>query len=69
RGQWTAPEAAALEAAVDKLGGKIQTVRPWQTPISSGQRHCITLQKISSTPPDFPRAVGIPAKFPLCASM
>ncbi|MEM6426857.1 MAG: 16S rRNA (guanine(527)-N(7))-methyltransferase RsmG [Cyanobacteria bacterium P01_D01_bin.128] len=69
RGQWTAPEAAALEAAVDKLGGKIQTVRPWQTPISAGQRHCITLQKISSTPPDFPRAVGIPAKFPLCASM
>jgi 16S rRNA (guanine527-N7)-methyltransferase len=65
RGQWSEPEAEALQVALDLLGGSLQRVEPCTTPLSHSVRHCVYVQKTASTPRDFPRAVGIPAKYPL----
>lgn len=65
RGQWTEEENTQLETAVKKLGGKIQAVDQFETPISQGSRHCIYLKKMAPTSPQYPRAVGIPHQRPL----
>lgn len=65
RGQWTAAEEAALHFAVQPLGGCVDRVVALKTPITSSDRHCIYVQKIHSTPSEFPRMVGIPAQKPL----
>ncbi|MGJ3254607.1 MAG: 16S rRNA (guanine(527)-N(7))-methyltransferase RsmG [Elainellaceae cyanobacterium] len=65
RGQWSDDEAERLQAAVDLLGGAIAQVDAFETPLSHSTRHCIVLEKTAKTPPNFPRAVGIPAKDPL----
>ncbi|MEO0534451.1 MAG: 16S rRNA (guanine(527)-N(7))-methyltransferase RsmG [Cyanobacteria bacterium P01_A01_bin.123] len=67
RGQWSATETAALNLAVSQLGGELAQIYPWCTPITAGQRHCVVLNKTHRTLDKFPRAVGIPAKFPLTA--
>ncbi|XGW00095.1 MAG: 16S rRNA (guanine(527)-N(7))-methyltransferase RsmG [Leptolyngbya sp. BL-A-14] len=67
RGQWTDAETSALEAAVAILGGKIESIEAFTTPLTQGDRHCIYLKKIASTPNEFPRAIGIPAQKPLGA--
>lgn len=65
RGQWTEAETIALEAAVSLLGGQIAAIDHFQTPITHGERHCISLRKVHSTPAQYPRAIGIPAQQPL----
>lgn len=65
RGHWSEEDTANLESAVAQLGGKIERVHRWSTPITQGIRHCIYLRKHSATPKEFPRAVGIPDKQPL----
>ncbi len=65
RGQWTDAETASLESAVAVLGGKIDAIEAFTTPLTQGDRHCIYLQKIAPTPNEFPRAIGVPAQKPL----
>jgi 16S rRNA (guanine527-N7)-methyltransferase len=65
RGHWSEDDTPPLEAAVRQLGGAIATIQPWETPLSFGVRHCITLTKVAPTPNAFPRAVGIPKQNPL----
>ena len=65
RGHWNEEDTASLKSAVAQLGGKIERVHRWSTPITQGIRHCIYLRKHSATPKEFPRAVGIPDKQPL----
>lgn len=65
RGQWTDADSQQLEPAAHQLGGRIVAVQPWQTPLTQGIRHCVYLEKVTSTDDDFPRAAGIPAKNPL----
>ncbi len=65
RGQWSTEETEALQPVVQQLGGQIQAVEQSQTPITQSIRHCIYLEKVATTPADFPRAVGIPTKAPL----
>ncbi len=65
RGQWTQADTAQIAPVAKQLGGRFTAALPWQTPLSSGIRHCIYLQKVSPTPEDYPRAVGTPAKHPL----
>jgi 16S rRNA (guanine527-N7)-methyltransferase len=65
RGQWTVAETAALEPVVQRLGGQIEAVEEFKTPLTAGDRHCLYLRKISPTPKEFPRAVGIPPQRPL----
>jgi 16S rRNA (guanine527-N7)-methyltransferase len=65
RGTWQPTDTEALASAVDRLGGKIDRIDRFQTPLSQSIRHCIYLRKERATSPQFPRAVGIPNKQPL----
>jgi 16S rRNA (guanine527-N7)-methyltransferase len=65
RGQWTEAEQAVLEPAVQQLGGEIETVEAFVTPLTSSDRHCIVIRKVAETPLEFPRAIGIPTQTPL----
>lgn len=65
RGNWTEEETTALQNAVNQLGGVIESIEEFTTPISDSIRHCIYLRKIGTTPANFPRAVGVPTQKPL----
>ncbi len=65
RGQWTSTETTDLESIVNLLGGTIATVEDFQTPLTGSDRACLYLQKTAHTPPEFPRAIGIPTQKPL----
>lgn len=65
RGHWSKEDTSDLKSAVAQLGGKIELIHRWETPITKGVRHCIYIRKHSATPKKFPRAVGIPDKQPL----
>ena len=65
RGHWSDEDTANLATAAAQLGGKIELIHRWETPLSQGVRHCIYLRKHSATPKEFPRPVGIPEKQPL----
>ena len=65
RGHWSDEDTTNLATAAAQLGGKIELIHRWETPLSQGVRHCIYLRKHSATPKEFPRAVGIPEKQPL----
>ncbi|PSB28189.1 16S rRNA (guanine(527)-N(7))-methyltransferase RsmG [Stenomitos frigidus ULC18] len=65
RGQWTTDEMTALEGAAAQLGGAIETVESFITPLTHSVRHCIILKKVAPTPTAFPRAVGVPTQNPL----
>ncbi|MEM6753703.1 MAG: 16S rRNA (guanine(527)-N(7))-methyltransferase RsmG [Cyanobacteria bacterium P01_C01_bin.38] len=65
RGSWTESENTSMEKAVQQLGGKIESIEQFNTPLSKGDRHCLYLRKIATTPTKFPRAVGVPSRNPL----
>ncbi|MFB2768347.1 16S rRNA (guanine(527)-N(7))-methyltransferase RsmG [Pelatocladus sp. BLCC-F211] len=65
RGNWTEDETTALTDAVKQLGGEIEAIDQFTTPLSHSLRHCLHLRKIAPTPAKFPRAVGIPTQKPL----
>lgn len=62
RGQWTDEETEALQPVVKKLGGVIESIEEFTTPISNSQRTCLYLRKVVTTPAGFPRAAGIPTQ-------
>jgi len=65
RGQLTEIEREKLTKACQILGGKITKINNFKTPLSQGIRHCIYLEKISNTKPQYPRKIGIPKQQPL----
>ncbi|MGB3655794.1 MAG: 16S rRNA (guanine(527)-N(7))-methyltransferase RsmG, partial [Rivularia sp. (in: cyanobacteria)] len=65
RGSWTEEEAINMENAVGQLGGVIESIEQFNTPLSKGDRHCLYLRKVKNTPAKFPRAVGVPSRHPL----
>ncbi|KAB8335431.1 16S rRNA (guanine(527)-N(7))-methyltransferase RsmG [Scytonema tolypothrichoides VB-61278] len=65
RGNWTEEETKVLENAVDQLGGIIELVDKFTTPLSGSIRHCLYLRKVRTTPVQFPRPVGVPTQKPL----
>lgn len=65
RGQWTDSDTTILQLAVEKLGGAIESIEGFVTPVSQSVRHCLYLRKIAATPIMFPRSVGLPAQQPL----
>lgn len=65
RGHWTASETEALQQATEKLGGEVESIAGFLTPLTQSVRHCLYLRKVASTPKEFPRSVGIPAQQPL----
>jgi len=65
RGSWTEEENINMENTVQKLGAIIESIEQFSTPLSKGDRHCLYLRKVSTTPEKFPRPVGVPARNPL----
>lgn len=65
RGSWTEVETASLENALNQLGGVIESIDQFTTPLTHSIRHCLYLRKIALTPAKFPRPVGIPTQKPL----
>lgn len=65
RGNWTEDETTALQNAVKQLGGVIEAIEKFTTPLSESIRHCVYLRKVATTPVQFPRATGIPTQKPL----
>ncbi|AFZ42492.1 16S rRNA m(7)G-527 methyltransferase [Halothece sp. PCC 7418] len=65
RGRWTVEEEAELSEALAELGGVIEDVQGFSTPISHSERHCLYLQKTEPTDARFPRPVGVANKEPL----
>lgn len=45
RGHWTKAEAEALQSAVKQLGGVIEGIEEFTTPLSQSIRHCLYLRK------------------------
>lgn len=65
RGQWTSEEDKALTRAVDRLGGTLEAVDAFTTPLTGGVRHSLVIRKTQPTLTCFPRDVGIPQRRPL----
>lgn len=65
RGSWTEEENLGIENAVGQLGGIVESIEQFNTPLSNGDRHCLYLRKTANTPAKFPRAVGVPSRNPL----
>ncbi|GAB4463865.1 MAG: 16S rRNA (guanine(527)-N(7))-methyltransferase RsmG [Elainellaceae cyanobacterium] len=65
RGQWSEEETAALRPVLTILGGELEAIAPFTTPLSRAARHCLYLRKTAPTPAEFPRPVGVPSQKPL----
>jgi 16S rRNA (guanine527-N7)-methyltransferase len=65
RGSWSEAENESLETAVSQLGGEIELIEEFTTPLSQSMRHCLYLRKVANTPISFPRGVGIPTQKPI----
>ncbi|MEI1376432.1 16S rRNA (guanine(527)-N(7))-methyltransferase RsmG [Nostoc sp. UHCC 0926] len=65
RGNWTEEETTVLQNAVSQLGGVIELIEKFTTPLSHSIRHCLYVRKVANTPANFPRAVGVPSQKPL----
>ncbi|WP_392531260.1 16S rRNA (guanine(527)-N(7))-methyltransferase RsmG [Nostoc sp. C117] len=65
RGNWTQDETTALKNAANQLGGIIESIEKFTTPLSQSIRHCVYLRKVATTPIQFPRATGVPTQKPL----
>jgi len=49
RGHWTDEETDALKSVVEELGGVIESIEGFTTPISNSIRHCVYLRSCSPT--------------------
>ena len=65
RGSCTKEETNTLENATQELGGVIEAIEQFTTPLTRSIRNCLYLRKITHTPAKFPRAVGLPNQKPL----
>lgn len=65
RGSWSEAENESLETAVEQLGGVVELIEEFSTPLSNSIRHCLYLRKVTNTPISFPRGVGIPSQKPI----
>jgi len=65
RGQWGAADQQELEGALQLLRGEIESCQQRELPAGRGQRTALWLKASAPCPKTYPRAVGIPSKFPL----
>ncbi|MEB3160402.1 MAG: 16S rRNA (guanine(527)-N(7))-methyltransferase RsmG [Synechocystis sp.] len=68
RGQWSPEEGDRLAGVSQQLGGTVLATIPVETPWTKAKRHFIYVIKEKPTPPEFPRAIGIPRQHPLMPS-
>jgi len=65
KGETGPAEAHKAERAIQVLGGRINKLIPVLLPGVTEERFLIVVDKISTTPPGYPRRVGLPAKRPI----
>ena len=65
RGQWSPEDQRQLEKATVQLKARVLSCRQQELPAERGQRTAIVLSPNEACPKTYPRAVGIPSKFPL----
>jgi 16S rRNA (guanine527-N7)-methyltransferase len=64
KGARVAGEVSLAQAAIEKLGGRLLAVEPVDLP-GLDARSLVVVEKVALTPPQYPRAPGVPAKRPL----
>lgn len=58
-------ELALAESAIAALGGEVSGIDRFELPFQGGRRTLVRIEKTRSTPRQFPRKAGTPAKSPL----
>ena len=65
RGQWSPQDQAELERALQPLKAQLSRSEQRELPADRGQRTALWVQASGPCPASYPRAVGLPSKFPL----
>lgn len=65
KGQHPADEIKQAANALGILGGKVGQILPVTVPGLTAERHLVVIQKNRSTPKQYPRRPGLPAKKPI----
>ena len=65
RGQWSASDQRELERALQLLKADIESCEQRELPAGRGQRTALMVRATGPCPNGYPRAVGMPGKFPL----
>lgn len=65
KGEAGGAEAWAASQAIHLLGGELRQVLPIELPGLPEDRSLVILEKVTPTPPAYPRRPGVPAKRPL----
>ncbi len=65
KGETGPAEAHKADRAIQVLGGRIKQLIPVLLPGVTEERFLVVVDKISATPPGYPRRVGLPAKRPI----
>ncbi len=65
KGESAHAEAVAAQKAIRLLGGELQQIIPVLVPGIAEERYLVVLDKVASTPPGYPRRVGLPAPRPI----
>ncbi len=58
-------EVEAAAPALEALGGRVVDVMPYNLPGLERTRHLVVVDKVRTTPDDFPRRVGVASRSPL----
>jgi 16S rRNA (guanine527-N7)-methyltransferase len=65
KGESGPAEAHKADKAIKILGGHLQQLIPVLLPGVAEERYLVVVDKVSTTPPGYPRRVGLPAKKPI----
>ena len=65
KGETGPVEAHKADHAIHVLGGRIKQLVPVLLPGVTEERFLVVVDKVSATPPGYPRRVGLPAKRPI----
>ena len=65
KGNSAPAETHSAENAIRVLGGRLRRLIPVELPSIAEERYLVVVDKIASTPPGYPRRVGLPARHPL----
>ncbi len=58
-------EAKVAQPAIELLGGKLKDIIEIELPNVADPHYLVVIEKVASTPPDYPRKAGIPTRNPL----
>ncbi len=65
KGESAHSETAEAEHAIGLLGGRLAQITPVELPTVAETHYLIDLEKVATTPPQYPRRPGMPTKKPL----